>query len=89
MLPAEERRVMEYDGDRVDEMILALLYLTSSHDQYGTKAWKGLDWEAMDRLYQKGYISDPRGKSPTLVLSEAGARLSKELFFRYFGTEES
>jgi hypothetical protein len=79
---------MEYDKDRVDEMILALLYLTSSHDQYGNKAWKGLDWEAMDRLYKKGYISDPRGKSPTIVLSEGGAQLSKELFFKYFGVTE-
>ena len=79
---------MEYDKDRVDVMILALLYLTSSHDQYGTKAWKGLDWEAMDRLHQKGYISDPRGKSPTLVLSEAGAKLSQELFFKQFGANE-
>jgi hypothetical protein len=79
---------MEYDRDRVDEMILALLYLTSSHDQHATRAWKGLDWEAMDRLYKKGYISDPRGRSPTIVLSEAGAKLSKELFFEHFGAEE-
>lgn len=81
--------MMEYDKDRVDEMILALLYLTSSHDQYGTKAWKGLDWDALDRLYKKGYISDPRGRSPTLVLSEAGAGLSKELFFKHFGTRQT
>jgi hypothetical protein len=79
---------MEFDKERVDEMILALLYLTSSHDQYATRAWKGLDWEAMDRLYKKGYISDPRGRSPTIVLSEAGAKLSKELFFKHFGAEE-
>jgi hypothetical protein len=46
---------MEYDQDSVDEMVLALLYLTNSHDQYGTRAWKGLDWGVMDRLYQKGY----------------------------------
>jgi len=79
---------MEYDKDRVDEMVLALLYLTSSHDQYATRAWKGLDWEAMDRLYKKGYISDPQGKNASVVLSEAGANLSKELFFKYFGTKK-
>ena len=50
---------MEYNKDRVDEMVLALLYLTSSHDKYGTRAWKGIDLEAMDRLYKKGYITDP------------------------------
>jgi len=79
---------MEYDKDRVDEMVLALLYLTSSHDEYGTRAWKGLDWEAMDRLYQKGYISDPKGKAMSIVLTEAGAKLSKELFFKHFGAKE-
>jgi len=79
---------MEYDENKVDEMILALLYLTSSRDQYATRAWKGMNWEAMDRLYKKGYISDPNEKSPTLVLSEEGAALSKELFFKYFGIKE-
>ena len=77
---------MEYDKDKVDEMTLALLYLTSSRDQYGTRAWKGLERETFDRLIEKGYISDPGSKSPTMVLSEEGARLSKELFFKYFGT---
>jgi hypothetical protein len=79
---------MEYNKDKVDEMILALLYLTSSHDQYGTRAWKGLDWEAMDRLYKKGYISNPKGKDLSVVLTDTGARLSKELFFKYFAAEE-
>jgi hypothetical protein len=72
----------------VDEVILALLYLTSSRDQYGTRAWKGLNWEALDRLYRKGYISDPQSKSPTLVMSEEGAKLSKDLFFKYFDAKE-
>ena len=79
---------MEYDQDRVDEMVLALLYLTSSRDKYATRAWKGLNSEAMDRLYKKGYISNPKGKSPSVALTEAGAELSKELFFKHFGVEE-
>jgi hypothetical protein len=83
-----EGKVVEYDKDKVDEMVLALLYLTSSHNEYGTRAWKGLNTEVMDRLYQKGYIGDPRGKSPSIALTEAGAKLSKELFFQYFGVKE-
>jgi len=79
---------MEYNKDKVDEMILALLYLTSSHDKYGTRAWKGLDWEALDRLYKKGYINNPKGKDLSVVLSETGARLSRELFFKYFAARE-
>lgn len=79
---------MEYDKDKVDEMVLALLFLTSSTDQYGTRAWKTLNWEAMDRLHEKGCISDPQNKAATVVLSEEGAKLSKELFFQHFGTKE-
>ncbi len=45
---------MEYDKDKVDEMTLALLCLTTFSDKYGLRAWKGFDWDTMDRLYEKG-----------------------------------
>lgn len=77
---------MEYDKDKVDDMVLALLYLTSSRDQYGTRSWKGIDVTVLDRLHQKGYVSDPRLKTPTLTLSDEGARRSRELFTEFFGT---
>ena len=80
---------MEYDKDKVDEMVLALLYLTSSQDEFATRAWKGLDWGAMDRLHEKGYISNPKTKALSVVLTEEGAKLSKELFFKHFGATET
>ena len=76
---------MEYDQDKVDEMVLALLYLTSSRDQYGVRAWKGLDLAVLDRLHAKGYIDDPKAKGPTVTLSEEGGNLSRELFLKFFG----
>jgi len=79
---------MEYNQDKVDEMILALLFLTSTSDKYGTRAWKGFDWQALARLHSKGYISDPQDKSPSLALSEAGAKLSRKLFLNYFGKNQ-
>ena len=79
---------MQYDNDKVDEMALALLYLTTSRDKYGAKAWKGMDWETLDRLHEKGYTGDPRGKGPSMLLTEEGATLSKELFFKHFGLGE-
>jgi hypothetical protein len=84
----KERYAVEYDKDKVDEMVLALLYLTSSTDKYATRAWKGLNSEVLDRLYKKGYIDDPNGKSASVALSEAGAKLSKELFSKHFGVKE-
>ncbi len=77
---------MEYDRDKVDEMTLALLRLTTFDEgQYGTRAWKGHDWDALDRLHAKGYISDPKSKAKSVVLTEEGERLSRELFERHFG----
>ena len=73
---------MEYDRDKVDEMVLALLWLTPAGDG---RAWKGHDWDALDRLHAKGYISDPKSKAKSVVLTEEGERLSRELFERHFG----
>ena len=30
-----------------------------TEDEYGAQAWKGLDWETMNRLHNEGYIGDP------------------------------
>jgi hypothetical protein len=45
---------MEVDTEKVEEAVLALLYLTL---QDGNRAWKGLDWDALNRLHEKGFIS--------------------------------
>jgi hypothetical protein len=73
---------MDYDPDKVDEAVLALLYLTL-HD--GARAWKTFDWEAMNRLHEKGYISNPIGKAKSVVLSEEGLKESAALFQKLFG----
>jgi hypothetical protein len=72
---------MENDEDKIDEMVLALLRL-GLHEE--CRVWKGHDWEAMDRLHAKGYISDPRSKAKSVVLTEEGERLSQQLFERHF-----
>ena len=64
---ATQHIAMNYDKDKVDEGALALLYLTL-HD--GCRAWKGLDWDVMDRLHEKGMIRDPKGKAKSVVLTE-------------------
>ena len=51
---------MEYDEEKVDEMVLALLYLGTFRDGPVVRAWKGFDWGSMDRLYEKGFIHDPK-----------------------------
>src|ERR1700675_2038292 len=72
---------MELDTTKIDDAVLALLYL-GLHD--GARAWKGFDWEAMNRLHEQGYITDPRGKAKSVVFTEEGferaQRLLEELF---------
>ncbi len=72
---------MEIDEDRIDEAVLALLWLTL-HD--GCRAWKGHDWDALDRLHAKGMIDDPVGKVKSVALTENGLRESERLFTRLF-----
>jgi len=75
---------MDYDRDKVDEMTLALLWLTSFKDPVGVRAWKGQDWDTMERLHAKGFISDPKNKAKSVVLSEEGEKRSRELFAKHF-----
>ena len=76
---------MNYDKDKVDETVLALLFLTL-HD--GGRAWKGHDFEAMDRLHQKGLIFDPVGKAKSVLLTAEGEKRCEELFRKYFCNSE-
>jgi len=72
---------MEIDTDKIDEAVLALLYLTLHDDM---RAWKSFDWDAMNRLHEKGFISDPIGKAKSVLLSERGLKESERLFNRLF-----
>ena len=76
---------MTLDADKIDEAVLALLLL-GQHD--GGRAWKGFDWDAMNRLHEKGYISDPRGKAKSVVFSEEGVIEAERLLKKNFMKDE-
>ena len=69
------------DEDRIDEAVLALLWLTL-HD--GARAWKGHDWDALDRLHRKGFILNPASKAKSVVLTEEGLHEAERLFEALF-----
>ena len=77
---------MDYDKDKIDEYTLALLYLVTNerHEGFGARAWKGFDWDTMNRLYEKGCISNPIGKTKSVGITEEGFLKAKELFERHF-----
>jgi hypothetical protein len=72
---------MNINTDAIDEVILALLYLTL-HDH--NRAWKGFDWDGLNRLYERGLIDDPVNKAKSVVLTDEGLRESERLFKQYF-----
>ena len=72
---------MELDTQKVDDAVLGLLYLTM-HD--GHRAWKSMDWDAMDRLFQRGFIHDPATKAKSVVLTTAGLERAEHLCEQLF-----
>ena len=72
---------MDIDKNKIDDTVLALLYLTL-HD--GDRAWKGFDWDVMNRLHEKGMILNPVGKVKSVVLTDEGLRESERLFKKLF-----
>jgi len=76
---------MNYDEEKVAEVVLALLYLTTFEERRVPRAWKGHDWGALNRLHEKGFISDPRSKAKSVVLTDEGMEQSRILFNKHFG----
>lgn len=56
----------QINTDRIDDAVLALLYLSWRNTG---NVWKGFHWDAMNRLYEKGFISDPAGKAKSAGFS--------------------
>ncbi|MEL6569771.1 MAG: DUF6429 family protein [Pseudomonadota bacterium] len=73
---------MDIDTNKLDAAALAILSLTL-HDK--SRVWKGVDWDVTDRLFQKGLIENPAGKTKSLILTEQGLELAKRALEEQFG----
>jgi hypothetical protein len=76
------------DRDKVDELTLALMYLTSFEERGIARSWKGYDWDVLRRLYEKGWISDPVGKAKSVAFTDVGRKRALGLFSEHFGVPE-
>jgi len=72
---------MTTNKDKIDDAALALLYITLHDDN---RAWKGMDWGVLGRLYEKGMIHDPVGKVKSVVFTREGQERAKRLFKEMF-----
>lgn len=79
---------MKPNPDKIDDAVMALLHLTSFTEGRGefavTRAWKSHDWDALNRLHEKGLISDPKSKAKSVALTDEGRKRAAELFERLF-----
>jgi Domain of unknown function (DUF6429) len=74
---------MNEQEEKIDEVVLGLMQLTL-HE--GDRAWKGFDWSVLDRLYAKGFITNPKGKAKSVVLTDQGLAQSRAAFEKHFGS---
>lgn len=75
---------IELDDNKIDDAVLALLLL-GRHDE--VRVWKGFDWDSLDRLHQQGYISDPKSKAKSVILTEEGEQRATQLLERLFAKQ--
>jgi len=74
--------IMEYDEKLIEEAVLALLAAFSSDDG---NAWKGFDFEVMNRLHEQGLISNPVNRNKSIWLTEEGQERGRQIAERLFG----
>lgn len=72
------------DKEKLAEVALAILWLGVHGDKHVTRAWKTMDWDLTDILFEKGWISDPKNKSKSVQLTEDGEELAQQYFEKHF-----
>ncbi len=73
---------MKYDEKLIDEAVLALLVTFSSDNG---NAWKGFDFEVMNRLHEHGLIHNPVNKNRSIWLTAEGLERGRQIADRLFG----
>lgn len=72
------------DESKIDRAVLALLWLTLHGSN---RAWKTFDWDAMNRLHDKGLIFEPVNAAKSVALTEDGLKEAQRLALELFGKD--
>jgi hypothetical protein len=72
---------MNLNTDAIDGFALALLFLTL-HDH--NRAWKGFDYDVLNRLYERSLIGEPINKTKSVIFTEERLQESERLFKQHF-----
>lgn len=73
---------MNLDTEKIDMDVLALLFLTSFRErkEFPMQAWKGHDWDALDRLCEGGFIFNPKNRNKSITFTDKGLAEAQRLF---------
>ena len=74
---------MAFNRERAGELVLALMQLTLHEER---RAWKSFDWDVMNDLFERGFITDPRRKAKSVLLTDEGLARSREMYVKYLET---
>lgn len=75
---------MDYNLSKIDDAVLALLAIFSFGDD---RAWKGFDFDVMNRLHAEGLIENPVGKNKSVRLTPEGLQRGQKLAASFFKSE--
>ncbi len=73
------------DNNKIAEGAMALLALTTFKDRDVHRAWKGIDWDVLHDLCDRGWIHDPKGKAKSIVFTDEGRAMALACMERQFG----
>ena len=79
----------ESKKDRVEEAVPALPHLDVHvlHPRMGAQVWKSFDWDALNRMYARGLISDPMSKANSVAFTDEGLRHVETALHRLFESD--
>jgi len=75
---------MTYDESKIEDAVLALLTVFSFD---GGRAWKGFDFDVMDRLHAQDFIENPANKNKSVWLTPQGLERGRKIADRLFSSD--
>jgi hypothetical protein len=73
----------DIDQEKLAEFTLAILWLTAHGREGHMRVWKSIDWDAMDLLFQKGWIDDPKSKNKSVALTLEGIASARKCYEKH------
>lgn len=75
---------MRFDQEKIDEAVMAVVYLTAFTHRGSTRAWKAVAWDVMNRLHLKGIIEDSQAHATSVRFTAAGVKRAEAAAAKLF-----